>query len=113
MAKRTEDRFFSLLNIYFLKAQRTVKKKAQSRLWMVISLPQGSRFCSDAAFGPEALLVKVAESVRHMMSRERESRGVLAESACPCFELQPPPSSHLLFFWFQIDSLSSLLIPVH
>ena len=80
---------------------------------MMISLPQGSRFSSDAAFGPEALLVKVAESVRRVISQERESRGVLAELACPCFELQPPPSSHLLFFWFQTDNLSSLLIHVH
>lgn len=80
---------------------------------MVISLPQGSRFCSDASFGLEALLVKVTESVSRMITQERESRGFLAERACPCFELQPAPSSHLSFFWFQIDNLSSLLIYIH
>lgn len=74
---------------------------------MTISLPQSSHFHSNATLGLEALLVKVTENVRDVVSQERESRELLAECACPCFELQPAPSSHLLFFWFQIDNLKA------
>lgn len=73
----------------------------------------GHLFPSRCYSGPAALLVQAAESAGHTICGERESGGCLAERACPCWELQPAPSSHLSFFWFQTDNLSSLLIPIH
>lgn len=76
MAKLTQDRrFFSSVKHFFsIGTENHKKEESQSRLWMMISRPQGSHFYSDATFGLEALLVKVAESVRHAISQQRESR---------------------------------------